>query len=79
MVKISAWGTGAGLRLTKKVMAEAGFSIDQQVDLVSVEGGILVTPARPVYDITSLVSRMTDKNRPEFVDFGSVGNEIIDD
>ena len=77
--RIVAWGTGAGIRLSKDLMAQSGLNLDQEVELVSVPEGILVRPARPVYDINELVSRMTDENRPEFVEFGpAVGKEIID-
>ena len=77
--RIVAWGTGAGIRLSKDLMARSGLILDQEVELVSVPEGILVRPARPVYDINELVSRMTDENRPELIEFGpAVGKELVD-
>lgn len=78
--RVAAWGTGAGVRLSKALMHEVGLSLGQEIELIPVDDGILLRPSRPVFDIKELVSQMTDENRHELIDFGpDVGSEVIDD
>jgi len=79
MTTIAAWGSSAGIRIPKDFMSRAGLSMGQKVELEVVSGGVLIRPSRPVFNIADLVSRVTDENIHEHIDFGpSVGKEIID-
>lgn len=81
MVRISAWGTSAGIRLSKDVLLRAGFSVGQEVEIADNPSGdgLLVLPARRRLSIEDLCAKITDENKHEFIEFGSHGREVIDD
>ncbi len=81
MVKISAWGTGAGVRLSRDLMKSVGFSVGQEVELIPNPNGVGVSivPARPRLDLAALCAQVTPENMPDSIELGTMGAEKIDD
>ncbi len=76
---IRKWGNSPALRLSTAVLKEAGYQIEQKVDLLVSRGRIVIQPSEKVeYDLEALVSGITAENVHDEVSFGSpVGNEAL--
>lgn len=74
---ITPWGTSAAVRISKAMMTQSGFSLGLEVELVPVPDGLLLRPVRPKYSLKELVAQMNDSNRPEYIDSGIMGKEVI--
>ena len=76
---IRKWGNSPALRLPSAVLKEAGYQLEQKVELVVSEGRIIIQPSEKVeYDLDSLVSGIHAKNLHTEVSFGSpVGKEAL--
>ncbi len=76
---IRKWGNSPALRLSTAVLKEAGYQIEQKVDLLVSRGRIVIQPSEKVeYDLDALVSGITAENVHDEVSFGSpVGNEAL--
>lgn len=76
---IRKWGNSPALRLPSAALKEAGYQLEQKVNLVVSRGRILIEPSEKVeYDLDALVQGITTSNaHPEF-NFGkSVGQEEL--
>ncbi len=76
---IRKWGNSPALRLTTAVLKEAGYQLEQKVDLVVSRGRIVIQPCEKVeYDLDALVSGITTGNARGEVSFGKpVGKEAL--
>jgi antitoxin MazE len=76
---IRKWGNSPALRLPTAVLKEAGYQLEQKVDLVVSKGRIIIQPSEKVeYDLDSLVNGINAKNLHTEVSFGSpVGKEAL--
>jgi antitoxin MazE len=76
---IRKWGNSPALRLPTAVLKEAGYQLEQKVDLVVTRGRIIIQPTEKVaYDLEALVNGITVDNGHEEVSFGSpVGREAL--
>ena len=76
---IRKWGNSPALRLPTAVLKEAGYQLEQKVDLVVSKGRIIIQPSERVeYDLDSLVNGINAKNLHTEVSFGSpVGKEAL--
>jgi len=76
---IRKWGNSPALRLSTAVLKEAGYQIEQKVDLIVTRGRIVIQPSeRVVYDLDALISGITAENAHDEVNFGSpVGKEAL--
>jgi antitoxin MazE len=76
---IRKWGNSPALRLPTAVLKEAGYQLEQKVDLVVTRGRIIIQPTEKVaYDLDALVSGITADNGHEEVSFGPpVGREAL--
>ncbi len=76
---IRKWGNSPALRLPTSVLKEAGYQLEQKVDLIVSRGRIIIQPSEKVeYDLDSLISGISAANVHEEVQFGSpVGNEAL--
>ena len=77
-VQIKKWGNSASVRIPATVMAAAALHVDQEVDVRSEGGRVIIEPVKtPTYDLDKLVDQMTTDTFHEEVDFGSsVGKEV---
>lgn len=78
-VVIRKWGNSPALRLPIAVLREAGYQLDQKVDLIVSRGRIVIQPSEKVeYDLDALISGINSSNVHDEVSFGSpVGNEVL--
>ncbi|WP_174287233.1 AbrB/MazE/SpoVT family DNA-binding domain-containing protein [Sphingomonas bacterium] len=77
-VQVRKWGNSASVRIPASVMAAATLHIDQEVDVREEEGRVVIEAVRtPIYDLDSLLDRMTADTFPDTVDYGPrIGKEI---
>jgi len=76
---IRKWGNSPALRLPTTVLKEAGYQIEQKVDLIDSRGRIIIQPSERVeYDLDALISGINASNTHDEVHFGSpVANEAL--
>lgn len=69
---IRKWGNSPALRLPGAVLKDAGYQLEQKVELVVTRGRIIIQPSdRVEYDLDTLISGITAKNAHEEVSFGA--------
>ena len=76
---IRKWGNSPALRLPTSVLKEAGYELEQKVDLVVSRGRIILQPSKKVeYDIDALVNGIHASNTHDEVTVGRpVGKEAL--
>lgn len=76
---IRKWGNSPALRLPTAVLKEAGYQLEQKVDLIVSRGRIVIQPSEKVeYDLEMLISGINDLNAHDEVSFGApLGNEAL--
>ena len=76
---IRKWGNSPALRLPTTVLRQAGYQLEQKVDLVVSRGRIVIQPSEKVeYDLEALISGINASNVHDEASFGSpVGNETL--
>ena len=76
---IRKWGNSLALRLPATVLKEAGYQLEQKVDLIVSRGRIIIQPSEKVeYDIDELVSGINAANAHDEVSCGRpVGKEAL--
>jgi antitoxin MazE len=76
---IRKWGNSPALRLPTTVLREAGYQLEQKVDLIVSRDRIVIQPSKKVeYDLDALISGINAANIHDEVSFGSpVGNETL--
>jgi antitoxin MazE len=76
---IRKWGNSPALRLPTAALKEAGYQLEQKVNLVVSRGRILIEPCEKVeYDLDALVRGITPGNTHSEVSFGKpVGLEEL--
>ena len=76
---IRKWGNSPALRLSSAILRDAGYQIEQKVELVVSRGRIIIQPSKKVeYALSDLVSGINSKNSHGEVSFGKpVGKELL--
>jgi antitoxin MazE len=76
---IRKWGNSPALRLPTTLLKEAGYQLEQKVELLVSDGRIIIQPREKVeYDLEALVSGITATNAHEEASFGPpVGKEAL--
>jgi antitoxin MazE len=76
---IRKWGNSPALRLPTAVLKEAGYQLEQKVDLVVSRGRIIIQPCKKIeYELDALVSGIHAGNTHDEVSVGQpVGNEAL--
>lgn len=76
---VKKWGNSASVRIPASVMAAAGLSLDQIVDVREDKGCVVIEPIRREdYDLADLLAGITPENIHDEVDFGApAGNEVF--
>ena len=76
---IRKWGNSPALRLPKSVLQEAGYRLEQTVEIVVSRGRIIIQPCQKVeYDLEALVGGITAGNAHGEVSFGEpLGKESL--
>ena len=76
---IRKWGNSPALRLPSAALKEAGYALEQKVELVVSRGRIVIQPSENVsYNLDDLVSGITADNSHSEVSVGKpVGKETM--
>jgi antitoxin MazE len=76
---IRKWGNSPALRLPTSLLREAGYRLEQRVEVTVSRGRIVIQPVAKVeYDLDALVGGITDANSHDEVSFGRpVGKEAL--
>lgn len=76
---IRKWGNSPALRLPTALLKEAGYQLEQTVELQVAGGRIIIQPSDKVeYELDALVDGITSENTHEEVCFGPpVGKEAL--
>ena len=76
--KVQKWGNSLAVRIPRSLAVEAGLSTESPVELVLVEGRLVVEPVvEEVPSLEELVAQITPENRHEEFDWGPpVGKEV---
>ncbi|MEY4712507.1 MAG: hypothetical protein RIS88_1957 [Pseudomonadota bacterium] len=74
---IRKWGNSPALRLPTTLLKEAGYQLEQRVELVVSRGRIIIQPSVE-YDLAALVEGIRPSNAHGEVSFGPpVGKELL--
>lgn len=76
---IRKWGNSPALRIPTSALRDAGYQLEQKVELVVSRGRIVIQPSeRVAYDLDALVNGINASNAHGEVDFGKpVGLEAL--
>jgi antitoxin MazE len=76
--KIQKWGNSLAVRIPKTFAEEVGLSDDTPIEMRLVKGGLVIEPlAEYVPSLETLLSRVTDENKHDEVEWGpAVGQEL---
>ena len=76
---IRKWGNSPALRLPSAALKEAGYALEQKVELVVTRGRIVIQPSENVtYSLDKLLAGITEGNAHSEFSFGeSVGKEAF--
>lgn len=76
--KVKKWGNSLGLRLPKTLAKELGIEEDGQVEMLVLQGKLVIQPVRPEnYSLDTMVEQITPENCHGESDWGgAVGAEF---
>lgn len=76
---IRKWGNSPALRLPSAALKEAGYSLEQKVELIVSRGRIVIQPSEKVtYSLDSLLAGITPASAHSELSFGApVGKEAL--
>ena len=76
---IRKWGNSPALRPPTTVLKEAGYQLEQKVELIVSKGRIIIQPSRKIeYDLDSLAQGINPNNSHSEAAFGPpVGKELL--
>ena len=76
---IRKWGNSPALRLPSAVLKEAGYRLEQKVELIVSEGRIIIQPSAKIeYALDELINGIDASNAHSEFSFGMpVGNEAL--
>ena len=76
---IRKWGNSPAVRLPTAVLREAGYQVEQKVELIVSRGRIVIQPSEKVeYDLDALINGINASNVHDEVSFGApVGREAL--
>ena len=77
---IRRWGNSLGVRLPATIVREAHLLVDQQVDVMVVEEGILIRPAREHLSLKARLSRYRpmEAEATELMAWDPIGSEAVE-
>jgi antitoxin MazE len=76
---IRKWGNSPALRLPTAVLKEAGYQLEQKVELIVTRGRIIIQASEKLeYDLDTLIGGINAANAHQEASFGSpVGKEAL--
>jgi len=74
---VAKWGNSLSLRLPKAFVDRLHLKEGDAVDLDVDEGRLVVSPARPSYNLKGLLAEITKDNQPEVIETSPMGQETL--
>lgn len=75
-IKVAKWGNSLGIRIPKPIADESQLAEGDEIEIVAVDGEIVIKPCKPQYTLDSLLEGMGEENLHGEVDWGKpVGRE----
>jgi antitoxin MazE len=75
--QIGKWGNSLAIRIPSTFARGLNLAEGMDVDIVIVDGGLLLKPRPPKYTLDELIAGITPENRHEETDWGPpVGGEV---
>jgi antitoxin MazE len=75
-IQLGKWGNSLAVRIPAHVARDLQLEEGMHLDLVPVDGGLLLRPRRPEYTLDELLSQITPENLHGETDWGpAVGRE----
>lgn len=72
------WGNSLGLRLPKDITTKMGIEQGTELNLLlDSDGRLIIEKAKNKFTLESLLEGCNDQNRPEYIDFGRHGKELL--
>lgn len=68
--KVQQWGNSLGIRIPRQVANKLGITKGSMLELITDEDKIILKPVKDSPTLEELVSKITDENRHEEMDFG---------
>lgn len=78
-VSVARWGNSIGVRIPRDVARAAGLDEGAKVDISAEDGRVVISLARPRYDLATLLADMDPAALREAFEWGpEVGREIVE-
>lgn len=78
-IQITKWGNSLGLRVPKEIATRVGLREGARVDIDARGQQILISVARPIYELNELLEGMTPEAMGDAFDWGEDrGREIVE-
>lgn len=78
-VQVARWGNSLGVRIPKHIAERAGLREGVRVEIEAEPDRIVITPARPRYQLAELLKGMTPEAMRDAFDWGpDRGREIVE-
>lgn len=78
LTTMQKWGNSLGLRIPKNITNQMG--IEQGTELSMIidnDGRLVIQKMKTKYKLEDLLAKCNDQNRPETIDFGRQGRELL--
>ncbi|MCG8500508.1 MAG: AbrB/MazE/SpoVT family DNA-binding domain-containing protein [Firmicutes bacterium] len=80
ITKLQKWGNSQGFRIPKQLLYEASFSEDQDVEIVAMDGKIIIKPLSKIrhkYSLEKLLENIHSDDSVQEEDWGKpLGKEV---
>ncbi|MBF2064875.1 MAG: AbrB/MazE/SpoVT family DNA-binding domain-containing protein [Calothrix sp. C42_A2020_038] len=73
--KISLWGNSLGIRLPQSIIQQIGLKQGDLVAISTEENKIILSPARPKYNLDELLQNVTPDMQHDEIDWGEPAGE----
>jgi antitoxin MazE len=78
-VQVARWGNSLGVRIPKQIAERAGLREGARVELEAETDRVVITRARPRYQLAELLEGMTPQPMREAFDWGpNQGREVVE-
>lgn len=73
--KITKWGNSLGIRLPQPIIQQFGWKEGEQIEITAKDGQVILSLARPKYDLVELLRGATAESQHPEVNWGSTEGE----
>jgi len=74
---IQKWGNSLAIRIPKNIVDQLQMEQNSEVELFISEDTLVIKPTKKIASLDELLSKITDENRHNEIDFQSEGKELL--